>query len=382
MTRPILLLLFICVTAAQAESPAPEVGSLENPAPQRILFIGNSYLYYNDSLHNHVRRIAEEIGPYEEDGYQYKSATIGGARLAHHPVDTLLQPGRLGIDEPFELVIFQGGSDETFSEEGREQFRKSVHELSGKARATGAEVALYMTHAYVAPHRRAAPALGHHQLLGDVLARDHGELADVEPRWNCDCDLTGLHDPNQLGYGVPGLPFGREVVLGGGYDPTTMAVMFIGFATATVLVFGAYRRGRPGSGLALLGLLPLPLSGPWWWPYYDYIVFAGFGHLVLMMLESAGFEVINLGVDVAPEKFVEDVKEHDATIVGISALLTTTMGAMKDTIDALTEAGYRDKVKVIIGGAPVTQKYADEIGADGYAADAGSASKLAKSLAG
>ena len=103
-------------------------------------------------------------------------------------------------------------------------------------------------------------------------------------------------------------------------------------------------------------------------------------NLVLMMLESAGFEVINLGVDVAPEKFVEAVKENDATIVGISALLTTTMGAMKDTIDALTEAGYRDKVKVIVGGAPVTQKYADEIGADGYAADAGSASKLAKSF--
>jgi len=103
-------------------------------------------------------------------------------------------------------------------------------------------------------------------------------------------------------------------------------------------------------------------------------------NLVLMMLESAGFEVINLGTDVAPEDFVAAVKEHDANIIGISALLTTTMGAMKDTIDALTEAGYRDKVKVIIGGAPVNQKYADEIGADGYAADAGSASKLAKSL--
>jgi len=103
-------------------------------------------------------------------------------------------------------------------------------------------------------------------------------------------------------------------------------------------------------------------------------------NLVLMMLESAGFEVINLGTDIAPEDFVAAVKEHDANIIGISALLTTTMGAMKDTIDALTEAGYRDKVKVIIGGAPVNQKYADEIGADGYAADAGSASKLAKSL--
>lgn len=103
-------------------------------------------------------------------------------------------------------------------------------------------------------------------------------------------------------------------------------------------------------------------------------------NLVMMMLESAGFEVINLGTDVAPEAFVAAVKEHNANMVGISALLTTTMGMMKETIDALAEAGYRDKVKVIIGGAPVNQKYADEIGADGYAADAGSASKLAKSL--
>ena len=103
-------------------------------------------------------------------------------------------------------------------------------------------------------------------------------------------------------------------------------------------------------------------------------------NLVAMMLESAGFEVINLGVDVAPETFVAAVKDQGANIVAISALLTTTMGMMKTTIDALVEAGYRDKVKVIVGGAPVNQKYADEIGADGYAADAGSASKLAKSL--
>jgi 5-methyltetrahydrofolate--homocysteine methyltransferase len=83
---------------------------------------------------------------------------------------------------------------------------------------------------------------------------------------------------------------------------------------------------------------------------------------------------------VAPETFVAAVKDQGANIVAISALLTTTMGMMKTTIDALVEAGYRDKVKVIIGGAPVNQKYADKIGADGYAADAGSASKLAKSL--
>ncbi len=103
--------------------------------------------------------------------------------------------------------------------------------------------------------------------------------------------------------------------------------------------------------------------------------------LVAMMLEGAGFEIINLGVDVAPEKFVEEAKKG-AQIVAMSALLTTTMPNMKNTIQALKEAGLRDKVKVMIGGAPVTQAYADEIGADGYSPDASSAVRKAKELLG
>ena len=103
-------------------------------------------------------------------------------------------------------------------------------------------------------------------------------------------------------------------------------------------------------------------------------------NLVSMMLEGAGFEVTDLGVDVAPQKFAEAVKESQAQIVALSALLTTTMTMMKDTISALSEAGVRDQVKVIIGGAPVTQSYANEIGADGYADDAGGAVKAAKAL--
>jgi 5-methyltetrahydrofolate--homocysteine methyltransferase len=99
-----------------------------------------------------------------------------------------------------------------------------------------------------------------------------------------------------------------------------------------------------------------------------------------MMLESAGFEITDLGVDVTPEQFVQAVQAKQAQIVGLSALLTTTMPMMRATIDALLESGLRDQVKVIIGGAPVTQKFADEIGADGFAPDAGSASKLAKQL--
>ena len=103
-------------------------------------------------------------------------------------------------------------------------------------------------------------------------------------------------------------------------------------------------------------------------------------NLVGMMLEGGGFEVIDLGTDTTPEAFVETIKAESADLIGMSALLTTTMPAMKQTIDALTEAGVRDRVKVMIGGAPVTQAFADEIGADGYAPDAASAVDLARSL--
>ncbi len=105
-------------------------------------------------------------------------------------------------------------------------------------------------------------------------------------------------------------------------------------------------------------------------------------NLVAMMLEGAGFKVVNLGRDVAPEKFVAAVAEHNADIVGISALMTTTMPGMKRTIDALAKAGLRDRVKVMIGGAPVSQAFADEIGADGYAKDSTLAVLKAKALMG
>jgi 5-methyltetrahydrofolate--homocysteine methyltransferase len=101
-------------------------------------------------------------------------------------------------------------------------------------------------------------------------------------------------------------------------------------------------------------------------------------NLVGMMCEGAGFEVKDMGKDVAPEDFVEAVKEFEPDVVGMSALLTTTMRAMESTIKVLEEAGLRDKVKIMIGGAPVTQAFADQIGADGYASNAASASELAK----
>ncbi len=101
-----------------------------------------------------------------------------------------------------------------------------------------------------------------------------------------------------------------------------------------------------------------------------------------MMLEGAGFEIIDLGTDVTPEKFVQAVKDHSPNVIGMSALLTTTMPSMGNTIKALQEAGVRDRVKVMIGGAPVTDEFAKRVGADGYSPDASSAVRLAKSLTG
>lgn len=105
-------------------------------------------------------------------------------------------------------------------------------------------------------------------------------------------------------------------------------------------------------------------------------------NLVGMMLEGGGFEVVDLGVDVAPEKYVDAAKNQGVNVIGMSALLTTTMLNMKETVKALDDANLRDKVKVIIGGAPVTNSYADEIGADGYAADAATAVDVVNELLG
>jgi 5-methyltetrahydrofolate--homocysteine methyltransferase len=103
-------------------------------------------------------------------------------------------------------------------------------------------------------------------------------------------------------------------------------------------------------------------------------------NLVRMMLEGAGFETIDMGTDVDPEGFVDAVREHRPSLVGMSALLTTTMVQMKATIEALEEAGLRESIKIMVGGAPVTDAFAKEIGADAYAADAASAVDVARGL--
>lgn len=105
-------------------------------------------------------------------------------------------------------------------------------------------------------------------------------------------------------------------------------------------------------------------------------------NLVAMMLEGGGFEIIDLGTDVSPEKYIDAIQREEVDIVGMSALLTTTMPNMGMTIQSISEAGLRDQVKIIVGGAPVTAAYADSIGADGFAPDASQAVSLAKKLAG
>lgn len=103
-------------------------------------------------------------------------------------------------------------------------------------------------------------------------------------------------------------------------------------------------------------------------------------NLVAMMLEGGGFEVFDLGTDVSPDAFLEAIREHSPNLVGLSALLTTTMQKMRETISVIEAAGFRDRVKIMVGGAPVTEAFAKDIGAEGYAPDASKAVSLAKDL--
>lgn len=152
--------LVISFTISAQPAPSPEVKSLENSSPNRILFVGNSYFYYNDSLHNHIGRLVDSFLPEGEESQRaYKSATIGGAALNHHDISHLLTPGQLGIDEPFELVILQGGSGEPLNPRRRRVFSETAAEFNATIRRSGAQTALYMTHAYAPPHRRYDPKM-------------------------------------------------------------------------------------------------------------------------------------------------------------------------------------------------------------------------------
>ncbi|MEO8717311.1 MAG: DUF4886 domain-containing protein [Burkholderiales bacterium] len=143
-------------TALAAAAPVPAVKQRPVDTPHRILFVGNSYLYYNDSLHNHVRRMVDAAGIATEKQLHYKSATIGGAPLSEQDVKGLLVSGRLG-KEPFEIVILQGNSSAALSDAKRKSFHDKVVEFNADIVKTGAKTALYMTHAYVAPNKNASP---------------------------------------------------------------------------------------------------------------------------------------------------------------------------------------------------------------------------------
>ncbi len=156
--QAITFALTLAVSAAShAAGLVPDVKAPQINQPLRVLFVGNSYLYYGDSLHNHVRRMVDAAKVAELSKLQYKSATIGGSKLSHHNIDHLTQPGRIGVKSPFELVILQDGSLSPLSEKGRAESLKTIGEFSEVIRKRGGQVALYMTHSYVSPHKRAKP---------------------------------------------------------------------------------------------------------------------------------------------------------------------------------------------------------------------------------
>lgn len=155
IVRTLLLAVTLALSGAHAVAAAPVVKSPQVDQPTHVLFLGNSYFYYGDSLHNHVRRMVDAAQPGFDAKAKYKSATIGGAELAHFPIDHLTEPGRIGVKEPFQLVILQGGSNEPLSAPRRAKFRQTVIEFDKIIKQRGGKTALYMTHSYVAPHEQA-----------------------------------------------------------------------------------------------------------------------------------------------------------------------------------------------------------------------------------
>lgn len=155
--RHVLFYFLICSSAVFALDS--KTISLENKAPERILYIGNSYLYYNDSLHNHVRRMLEEVYKKEIDTSNYKSVTISGSRSWHHNINHPLNHTNIGAKKPFQLVILQGGSGETNTKSERKIFSNEIKKMVKKVHEYGAEAALYMIHAYVEPHDKVNPRM-------------------------------------------------------------------------------------------------------------------------------------------------------------------------------------------------------------------------------
>ncbi len=146
-------------STARAEAPQPTVKAVKTAKPERVLFVGNSYLYYNDSLHNHVRRMVAASGLSDMKTLKYKSATISGAMLFDHNIDSYLEPGKLRVKDPFQVVVLQGFSAAATKKGHPPKFAATVAEFAKKIAAAGGETALYMTHAYVKPHKKYDPEM-------------------------------------------------------------------------------------------------------------------------------------------------------------------------------------------------------------------------------
>lgn len=155
--RALLTAAALALSVAGASAAAPTVKAPPVDNPTHVLFVGNSYFYYNDSLHNHVRRMVDAAQPGFFGKAKFKSATIGGATLADHPIEHLTAPGRIGVKEPFQLVIMMGNSGDPLAEKSRAALRATVLEYDKVIRQHSGKSALYMNHAYVAPHKKAGP---------------------------------------------------------------------------------------------------------------------------------------------------------------------------------------------------------------------------------
>jgi hypothetical protein len=150
----LFVIAFLLATATQAATPVIKAAK---DTPQRVLFVGNSYFYYNGSLHFHARRVALAADPAWAKPFIYKSSTIAAAPLAHHNIEHLITPGNIGVKEPFDMVILQGNSTDALNEKSSASFREKAIEFNKLITGRGAMTALYMPPAHVKPSKRAGP---------------------------------------------------------------------------------------------------------------------------------------------------------------------------------------------------------------------------------
>jgi hypothetical protein len=148
---------FLIFFAQASHAEALKVKPALNSNPERVLFVGNSYYYYHNRLHNHVSNLVKASDAALGSRLQFKSSTIGGSALNHHNMAHLTEPGKIGVSQPFQWVVMQGGSGEPLSPRRREIFRQTAAANAEMIKARGGQVALYMTHAYVSPHKQVNP---------------------------------------------------------------------------------------------------------------------------------------------------------------------------------------------------------------------------------